>query len=304
MELASAQAGDTVVVLDIGQTRENNQIFHPIREEYERMTNRISVQKDGLALRFLETCRDRDGDEESLINIVNGTVATLSALFRLGARQQAALRLAILFAVENREKYESELQAVGEGLLQQESSSALAVHERLWTLLNLDVMGKGKKKLLPGKLNIVSFTGLDEITRRLLCELLLLVLWRKVQMFGQQQKRDVIISLDEFQALSLREGSALRGILREGRKFNVSLYLATQTVTTFPVEVISLLHQSGTHLYFAPPVNEVPKTAKEIDPTNYKQWQKKLKNLSVGESVSLGSFMLGDNLINRPLILQ
>lgn len=62
-------------------------------------------------------------------------------------------------------------------------------------------------------------------------EILLSYLWRSIQICSNRE--NVTFSMNEYQNLMIGEGSVLRNILREGRKFKINLLLATQTLSVF-----------------------------------------------------------------------
>ena len=151
-------------------------------------------------------------------------------------------------------------------------------------------------------MNIISFTGIDRITQVTLVEILFSYLWRSIQCCSSREK--TIFSIDEYQNLMLGEGSALRNILREGRKFGINLLLATQTLSIFPKDALSILNQAATHLYFRPVVNEIRSVAKEIDSENVKKWMSILKSLGKGEAVAVGNFCVHGKEIDHPILTR
>lgn len=92
------------------------------------------------------------------------------------------------------------------------------------------VWSQNRFSLEKGKIQVFDVNGYSPNVQRLLAELIIAVIWR-----WQRIKRDgaacpVYIVCDEFQLLSLKKDSVLSQIMREGRKFQVSLLLATQTL--------------------------------------------------------------------------
>ena len=113
-----------------------------------------------------------------------------------------------------------------------------------------------------------------------------------------------MIVIDEFQNLSAKMGAPLMRLLTEGRRFGISLLLATQSLEIFPGEIQPVLSQTATRLYFRPTDNEVKKIAKNISADSAAEWVKRLKNLKVGESVAVGDLEIAGCEIRRPILLK
>lgn len=95
-----------------------------------------------------------------------------------------------------------------------------------------------------------------------------------------------VITLDEFQNLSLVTGSPVHKILTEGRKFGISLIAATQSLT--PVnKYMSTLQQAASKLYFRPADVELSEFGAQLHAidSSYssQEWKQKLASLDLGE---------------------
>lgn len=305
MELMNVNSGATVLVLDMNQTHTEERIFPYIREEYLQYTNRIHVLSDGLGLGLLQPMRMPSGVEEPFFHLVNSAVKALSSAQNMGVRQIGALRNAVINAVRNFGSFQTEAEALALSLLQQEDNAAEAVYQKLWTLLNCGALKPTAKRIQDGRINVIDFSGMDVITQNCLAEIFLSNLWRNVQFNGATEMgRELVVVLDEFQNLSLKYDAVLKDLLREGRKFGVNLILATQTLEVFPKEVIALLNQAATRLYFKPAPSEAKRIAKEIDFESADKWTRTLLGLGIGESVAVGNFCIESAEICRPLILK
>lgn len=162
-----------------------------------------------------------------------------------------------------------------------------------------------QKNIALGRINVLDLSEIDAFTQVSLAELILSSIWRNAQ-FGclKTFTSDLIIVLDEFQNLSLKKDSILRLLLREGRKFGIHLVLATQTTSIFSKDLLALLDQSATRLYFRPAQNEAVKIAKMITHGDPKGWEKRLLDLRVGESIAIGDLCVGTLHIKRPILLN
>lgn len=144
-------------------------------------------------------------------------------------------------------------------------------------------------RIMPGSSVSLSKNCIIELTefatriRIDLAQFLLEILWREIQ--NKIVERMQIV-LDEFHLLSLK-GTAVENMLREGRKFGLGLILLTQYVEP---DAAHTLEQSATSLYFLPDVHNFQVVAQMIDPSEYKKWIPKLKDLKQGQCILDAAF--------------
>jgi len=117
------------------------------------------------------------------------------------------------------------------------------------------------------------------------------------------------VVLDEVQNLDHRKDSPLEKFLREGRKFGISLILATQTLSNFEQQERDRLFQAAHKLFFAPADTEIKRFAdilRDNFPTSSKdEWIQRLSRLQKGECLSIGPAMNAEGkLENRVLELK
>ncbi len=99
------------------------------------------------------------------------------------------------------------------------------------------------------------------------------------------------IILDEIQNLDHRLNSPLAKILTEGRKFGLSMILATQTLSNLHTEEKDRLFQASQKLFFKPAETEVREYARILEhSTNEKSdlWITRLSKLNKGECYAFG----------------
>lgn len=270
---------------------------------YKKETvNVISALDDGVELNFL-TPLEKSGTVENYSNFLTYLVDIMSGTFCLGIRQQGALREALHYAVEHKTDNETDMEVICRGLEMQDSAVAEGVKTRLWNILYSGIFRKSEKKMQRGKINVISLKGVNPTTQRELAEIILAMLWRKVRYEGQRKER-LLISIDEFQNLSLKKNATLYEMLREARGYGVDLLLATQTLAGFSTEIKAAIDQTAVQLYFRPALSDVSKIAKNIETGDGARWTMALKNLQVGESVATGSLCLQGKEIFRPLIIR
>lgn len=141
------------------------------------------------------------------------------------------------------------------------------------------------KANVPG-ITIVDLSEIkDRAAKRILTEMLLNVIC-DLRMNGTpgEAETPLIVLLDECQLLSFKEGSQEVRILREGRKFGLYGWFATQWLND--KNALSALGQAGLHIYFHPAEEDLHKTALKLahgDRKRVAECEKRLSRLQVGQ---------------------
>lgn len=156
-----------------------------------------------------------------------------------------------------------------------------------------EIMISSKKQEENGEnLHIIQLSDYPEIQRTFLTEFLAELFWAEVR-YGE--KRSDIVLFDEFQNMNIRRGNALSSLLREGRKFGISVYLYTQFMGNYDKEAVDTLTQVGNLIFFKPTENEMNLTSKLINPNHPKNWKSILNRLRTGEAIIKGTYTLNNN---------
>lgn len=156
--------------------------------------------------------------------------------------------------------------------------------------------------------NIFQLAGMDMYSGRLITEFILWDLYGHLQSKGKKTDPKVIV-LDEVQNLDHKEGSPLSKYLREGRKFGLSLILATQTMSNMKKDERDRMFNAAHKLFFRPADTEL-KAFAEIAALATRQkvddWMRKLSSLSKGECYSIGSVLdpAGEKLVQKALKIR
>ena len=284
---------ETVIVIDVNGSDFCND---------DGQKNVISAVEDGLNLSLLNMVSMLN-KKESYIDFISYIVECFSAIANLGVRQMGVLREAIAYGIEHYNEYESDMAAIADGLCLQDSPIAAGVYNKIWNLLQCPVFKHNAKQMEKGTLNVISLRGINSSTQKQIVELLLLTIWRRCRLQGEDGS-GLHIVLDEFQNLSLKKNSVLTEMLREARKCNVKLILSTQSIVAFPKEVMAAISQTAVQLYFRQSVSDVKKIAEFIDPQQKERWTLILKKLALGESVAAGDFLVDGKEIHQPIIIK
>ncbi|MEZ9741726.1 DNA phosphorothioation-dependent restriction protein DptH [Vibrio splendidus] len=100
------------------------------------------------------------------------------------------------------------------------------------------------------------------------------------------------VVLDEVQNLDQKLDSPLGKMLTEGRKYGLSLILATQTLSNLKSDQQDRLFQAAHKLFFAPAETEIKSYANLLEQavpgSSKKAWLQELGNLKKGECISVG----------------
>ncbi len=156
--------------------------------------------------------------------------------------------------------------------------------------------------------NIFQLAGMDMKSSRLVTEFILWDLYGYLQAKGEKTDPKVIV-LDEVQNLDHQEGSPLSKYLREGRKFGLSLILATQTMSNMKKDERDRMFQAEHKLFFKPADTEL-KAFADIAALATQQrpdeWVRRLSSLAKGECYSIGKNLSPDRgrLVSRALKIR
>lgn len=137
-----------------------------------------------------------------------------------------------------------------------------------------------------GKITVIQFEGFEQDdVKKLMTEFILWDLWYYAQ-DGNDQKPIPVI-LDEAQNLDFGSGTPSDKILREGRKFGLSVWFATQTFSNFAQAELVALENAATSIFFKPAESELNLIAKKLN----LQDTISLRDLRKGECIVQGQFI-------------
>ena len=141
-----------------------------------------------------------------------------------------------------------------------------------------------------GRVSILQLTRLPKHLQRIATELILWDLYDYATSSGRKDNPLPIV-LDEIQNLDHRLDAPLGKYLTEGRKFGISLILATQTLSNLKTDERDRLFQASHKLFFRPAETEVREYARILEqssPESADIWISRLNRLNKGECYSLG----------------
>ena len=158
------------------------------------------------------------------------------------------------------------------------------------------------------KTSILQLAGIDRHISRIATEFILWDLYDFACSSGSKD-RPLPVVLDEIQNLDHRLDSPLGKALTEGRKFGLSLILATQTLSNLKQDERDRLFQASHKLFFKPAETEVKEYAKILEQSVSERsdvWISRLNKLGKGECFSLGPYLnpSSGKLENRALKIK
>lgn len=154
-------------------------------------------------------------------------------------------------------------------------------------------------------ITIIDLSSYPESQRRFMTELIISLLWREIYRQENCNRYDVLL-LDEMQFLSLKEGSTLSNMLREGRKKHIELLLSTQYIGHYGKAELRALQQVDSMIIFRPAPEDYQCSARMIDPQNSNAWVGILSQLRKSIAVLRGSYHLNGNsgIARTPILVQ
>lgn len=228
--------------------------------------------------------------------IVADNVLCISKGYRLGPTQAAILTDAIKSRVDCRETSLRIFPSILEELENSGLASARTLANRLRPLLRNNVFefqktGSTSLPLSPN-IHVFDLSGYPAGIRIILAELLLYDWFRSARAL----QTPIIIMVDEVQNLKLGRGTVLNQIITEGRRFSIGSILISQSLKAFSSDEQLALSQTGTKLFFKPPLTELRACSEMLAPPQHRaETAELLKTLKAGQCLLLSEYVyIGD----------
>ncbi len=233
-----------------------------------------------------------------------------ASVFEMGDQQSAALIRVLQAGLEE----ESDFALSGIlPRLRADGASGESLANKLEPLIQAQPFCKGEgaawdSMLTSGNhwVHVLQLKGLAREIQKMVTEFVLWDLWDYAQNQGRKN-RPIPIVLDEIQNLDHTSDSPIDKMLREGRKFGLSLLLATQTTSQFNQEQRDRLFQAGHKLFFKPANTEIDRFAQllaQSTPTVSKaDWGQRLAKLEKGQCWSLGPVLKSGGTFKEEAVL-
>ena len=190
------------------------------------------------------------------------------------------------------------LPGILESLENSDSASARRLAKRLTPLLRHNVFecrptGSSSLPITP-YIHIFDASNFPDSIKTTLADLLLYDWFRS----AREMQVPIVIMVDEVQNLQLGRGTVLNRIITEGRKFSIGSVLISQSLKCFSTDEQLALSQTGTKLFFKPPLTEIRACSEMLaEPVRRSGTVELLKKLKVGQCLLLSDFThIGDSL--------
>ncbi len=157
--------------------------------------------------------------------------------------------------------------------------------------------------------HIIQLMGFVKDSAQLITEFALFDLYWYYRSWGSKDNPKVIV-LDEVQNLDHGIESPLGKMLTEGRKFGISLILATQTLSNLNKDEQDRLFQASHKLFFKPADTELRRFAQilsDVSGEKPDEWVTRLASLKRGECYSMGPVLnnsTGRLEVNKPFKIR
>jgi DNA phosphorothioation-dependent restriction protein DptH len=248
--------------------------------------------------------------EESSYQVATRIESIFSSIFELGAQQSAALIRVVQAGVENDPNFTLEGVLIG---LQADSKYGETLGSKLEPLIRSEPFSESDQAAWGGMLesvgnwvHVLQLKGMARDIQKMVTEFALWDLWDYVQNTGSKN-RPIPIILDEIQNLDHNSDSPIDKMLREGRKFGLSLILATQTTSQFNQEQRDRLFQAGHKLFFKPATTEIDRFSQILSQSTIgvtkAEWAKRLTVLEKGQCWSLGPVLRSNGTFSEEAVL-
>jgi len=248
--------------------------------------------------------------EENNYQVATRIQSIFSSVFELGSQQTASLIRAIQSGLEEDSAFT--LGAVLDRL-RAEGNSGETLANKLQPFMEANPFREADtqpwRDMLASDehwINVLQLKGLSRDIQKAVTEFTLWDLWDYAQNHGSKQ-RPIPIVLDEIQNLDHSSDSPIDKMLREGRKFGLSLMLATQTTSQFDAEQRDRLFQAAHKLFFKPATTEIDRFAqilsKATNGITKAEWTARLAKLEKGQCWSLGPVLRNEGSFREEPVL-
>lgn len=287
--------GIPALAIDINQTMSPEHICKALSPKFESLVIRHNLYRKAVASDLI-TPKIYDGCIEDSYDTAYGLSEIISKGYRLGPTQAAILTDTIKSRVDCRETSLRIFPSILEELENSGLASARTLANRLRPLLRNNVFefqktGSTSLPLSPN-IHVFDLSGYPAGIRIILAELLLYDWFRSARAL----QTPIIIMVDEVQNLKLGRGTVLNQIITEGRRFSIGSILISQSLKAFSSDEQLVLSQTGTKLFFKPPLTELRACSEMLAPPQHRaETAELLKTLKAGQCLLLSEYVyIGD----------
>ncbi|MGQ9681555.1 MAG: ATP-binding protein [Anaerolineae bacterium] len=295
--------GHNAVIVDYTNGFTTNQLEEVVREGLRPKQH--TVRREPLPINPFRQLYDIIDDqvlEESPTITAQRVAGLFSETYQLGDQQKAALYTVIrdgLMEEGSALTLESVMGRLGalSGTGGAAEGAAASLVSKLQPFVDMHPFGREDPESWEhlftdrdSRCHIIQLAGFSRDMGRLITEFTLIDLYRYYRARGSKARPRVVV-LDEIQNLDHKLQSPLGQLLTEGRKFGISLVLATQTLSSLDKDARDRLFQASHKLFFKPADTELRSFAQIMEQAigdRADEWVKRLSSLARGECYSMG----------------
>lgn len=316
-----AKYGQNSLIVDYTNGFTNKQLEPQVIEKL-RPTQHI-VRKEPLPVNPFRQQREIIDDielEEDPTTTAHRVSGVFSGVYRLGEQQKAVLYNAVREGIISYKSMNltglmrrlDEIRSEGGPV----ANSAATVMNKIQPLVDMHPFGpedpEAWERLFTereSRCHIIQLMGFVKDSAQLITEFALFDLYWYYRSCGSKDNPKVIV-LDEVQNLDHGDKSPLGTMLTEGRKFGISLILATQTLSNLNRDEQDRLFQASHKLFFKPADTELRRFAQilsDVSGEKPEEWVNRLASLQRGECYSLGPVLnssTGSLVVNKPFKIR
>lgn len=248
--------------------------------------------------------------DESPYQVATRIESIFASVFAMGDQQSAALIRVLQVGIEENPGFVLDDILP---LLRADSQNGESLANKLEPLIKSEPFRANDESAWAGMLtspnnfvHILQLKGLAREIQKMVTEFALWDLWDYAQNTGSKNC-PIPVVLDEIQNLDHSSDSPIDKMLREGRKFGLSLILATQTTSQFDQEQRDRLFQAGHKLFFKPAMTEIDRFAQLLAQSTVgsskAEWGQRLASLEKGQCWSLGRVLKSGGTFKEEAVL-
>ena len=248
--------------------------------------------------------------EESPYQVATRIASIFASVFTMGDQQSAALIRVLQAGIEEDPGFVLDDVLP---LLRLDGPNGESLANKLEPLIKSEPFRANDESAWAGMLtspdnfvHVLQLKGLAREIQKMVTEFALWDLWDYAQNTGSKN-RPIPVVLDEIQNLDHSSDSPIDKMLREGRKFGLSLILATQTTSQFDQEQRDRLFQAGHKLFFKPATTEIDRFAQLLAQStpglSKNDWGQRLASLEKGQCWSLGRVLKSGGTFKEEAVL-
>jgi DNA phosphorothioation-dependent restriction protein DptH len=251
--------------------------------------------------------------EETSFDVATRITKIFKSVFSLGEQQFATLVRVLEFGLSNNKDFN--LNNVLDSLKEDESNYSDSLVNKFEPLIKSDPfrpnINSNWNEILTTPdilVHILQLTGFSSDIQKIVTEFVLWDLYDYAKKTGSKN-RPIPVVLDEIQNLDHSKDSPIDKMIREGRKFGLSMILATQNIERFDNEQQSRLFMASHKLFFKPADTEIEKFAKLLSikdtSVSKSEWSVRLSKLEKGQCWSVGSVLMPNGkLLDKAILLN